>query len=61
MPEWKLYKKYTATGEYYNVGRIRSNPRDVEYCMEWTIDRKLAESERYHKNKEAKKNETEQT
>lgn len=50
--EWHVYKMYSAEGEWYNVGRILSNARDVEYCMEWTPDRKEAELVRYKKNKE---------
>ena len=50
--EWHVYKMYSAEGECYNVGRILSNARDVEYCMEWTPDRKEAELVRYKKNKE---------
>ena len=50
--EWHVYKMYSAEGEWYNVGRILSNARDVEYLIEWTQDRKLAELVRYRKNKE---------
>ena len=50
--EWRVYKMYSAEGEWYNVGRVLSNARDVEYCMEWTPDRKVAELVRYRKNKE---------
>lgn len=53
--EWHVYKMYSAEGEWYNVGRILSNARDVEYCMEWTPDRKEAELVRYKKNKESDK------
>ena len=49
---WHVYKMYSTSGEYYNVGRIRSNERDIEYCIEWTPDRKVAELVRYKKNKE---------
>ena len=41
--------------EWYNVGRTLSNNRDVEYLMEWTPDRKVAELVRYRKNKEVAK------
>lgn len=50
--EWHVYKMYDARGEWYNVGRTLSNNRDVEYLMEWTPDRKVAELVRYRKNKE---------
>ena len=50
--EWHVYKMYCAEGEWYNVGRPLSNNRDVEYLIEWTQDRKIAELVRYKKNKE---------
>ena len=50
--EWRVYKMYAAEGEYYNVGRVLSTARDVEYCMTWTPDKKVAELVRYRKNKE---------
>ena len=50
--EWRVYKMYSAEGEFYNVGRVRSNARDVEYVGEWQPDRKVAELLRYKKNKE---------
>lgn len=54
MGEWSVYKMYSADGEFYNVGRVLSNARDVEYCTTWTPDRKVAEMIRYKKNKEEK-------
>lgn len=50
--EWRVYKMYCAEGERYNVGRVLSNARDVEYAIEWTPDRRVAELVRYRKNKE---------
>lgn len=50
--EWRVYKMYAADGEFYNVGKVLSNARDVIYCMEWTRDKKVAELVRYRKNKE---------
>jgi hypothetical protein len=50
--EWHVYKMYCAEGVWYNVGRMLSNARDVEYCMVWTTDKAEAEQVRYEKNKE---------
>lgn len=50
--EWHVYKKYDTNGEWYNVGRAKENARDVEYCMPWTPDRKVAELVRYRMEKE---------
>ena len=50
--EWRVYKMYAADGEFYNVGRVLSNARDVEYAITWTRDKKVAELVRYRKNKE---------
>lgn len=50
--EWRVYKMYAADGEFYNVGKVLSNARDVLYCMTWTPDKRLAELVRYRKNKE---------
>lgn len=50
--EWRVYKMYAVDGEFYNVGKVLSNARDVIYCIEWTRDKKVAEMVRYKKNKE---------
>lgn len=53
--EWKVYKKYTSNGEFYNVGRPKQgNEHEIEYCMVWDMERRNAEYVRRVKNKEEK-------